>query len=358
MRKVYLLLIPFLIFLSCNSSGTSTELASDVNHITFDWGDMSKTSQLSGKALGLYEKLTKPRAIALKNNYLIVADDDPSLMIHVVDILNPFNMQRKGIKGYGPGEIMHSTTIDSGLNDSTFWIYSVPQMSWFEFNLYDQERLSSNHIKLGTESRLTSVFPQWIYNRNMIACTVDKSTKLEEYDIDGSSIRTFGNWSDHGLENIPNEVTSMLYTGIFKTNEKHDEFLLSSIYLDHFEVFDLKRNKTLIFDGPDQITPVYTIATVQNSPVFSPNLDRSHFSNSDVAIGDQFYYLLYSGKQWERAPVGKHASNKIIAINKETLSPELIKLDRDIVAFCIDNKTQRLYAISFEENPDIYVYQL
>lgn len=343
-------------FVSCSSEPISVEKFEGFTKVTFSWRHVDSTTYLEGQVInpGLY--LSRARDLILINDHLVIAGIDPEALITAIPLNMPEKSKTFGKKGYGPGEIMTAVTLDQGIEASRFWTYSKNQKMWSEFELFGKNKLASRQMPL-KDGLFQMSTPLWVGSNSFLGRNLDGEAILTEFDSSGNKLDQYGNWRNYFEKDIPGNVLASVFRSEFHAGAERKKFVLAAIALDHLQVFDYERKSMLAIQGPDHFEPEFKIIEVKGYPVYSPVEKETAYAYLDVFIGSTEYYGLYSGS-FEAYKRGDAISNQIIAIDQKSYNPRLIKLDRNISRFTIDEKNGYLYAVTFEESPKIVRYVL
>lgn len=340
----------------CESSDLEIQKSDNLTSVSFHWHHIKETQQLDGIAVAGSAVMGRANELILKNDLLIVADVDPNALIWVIDPNETKPAYSLGVKGLGPGEILTASTLDKGLDKNSFWSYSKNHKMWSEFELNSKSRLAKNQKKL-EGSLFSASSPLWTSRSTIISRDLNGESILKEFNTEGDLLASYGDWDATYARTVPERIKASIFQGKLKANEAHNEFVLASVIQDNLEILMLDNTAMVSIKGPDQMTPEFSIGNVANAPVHIPDERKTAYAYLDVFITSKSYYGLYSGSN-EDFVQGKFASDQIIVIDKETFQPSLIKLDRLITHFTIDEKKQILFAVSYEANPKIISYAL
>lgn len=342
---------------SCAVDNRETVDRDGEKRIKFYRDDIKSTTELIAQPILPNLKIEKVRSMLFREGRLIIADANPSSMIRIIDSDSRKIISVKGVHGYGPGEIMAPSTIESDLNDpDVIWSFSINQKLWSKFDINSESRLAIAQRKMVKDMLYVST-PRWTSKETILGVNFNGKAKFTEFDSTGVMIKEHGDWAASYEKKIPENVIGSMLQGQFRTDHRHEKFIRSGLYVDHLEILDITNNQFTIIDGPDHIKPSFKILQVRGSPVFSPNKAKSAYAYVDAFIGKQKYYGLYSGKYWNGSQAGKNQCTEIVVIDQSDHSVELFKLDLSITRFTVDEENRIVYGVTYEENPRIVKYE-
>jgi len=307
--------------------------------------------KLKSYEMNLSQLVSSPRHLLLIDEYLVITDLKPQSLIHIFNIKNG-DHTTKGIKGYGPGEIMSSWSLNNAFTKGEFWIGSPGQKTISRFTVKDDSPTPVEQIKLKNEAA-TIFEPLHLKDSLFIGSNMDGKSIFTLFNKSGDILEKYGNWKNSKYKKYPSYIIESIYEGRLRTNKNQTKVLYSYLALDMFMILDLKNKKITKVVGPFRIEPQFKIeSTSTNQPIYSPSTDTL-FGYIDSFISDNSIYVLYSGKSQRELMSKPEFAIDILEFDITGQFNANYKLDRSIKAFTVDENNGIFYGITTDENPTI-----
>ena len=179
----------FLIFQSCKENASSLEYEK-----SFSMETIPSHMDLRGEKC-FFEQIKMPNSLLIKNDTLIVSDiSNGSYLFHLIDTKSFRYLYTKGAVGNGPGEMSSYWAIDPGLEENTFWAYSLEEKLLSEYKLSDS---SDKHAVRQIRPRGMEAFflgVTWSSDSTLMSYLAQGKEKLVEFSVDGERVGGYGTW--------------------------------------------------------------------------------------------------------------------------------------------------------------------
>lgn len=228
-------------------------------------------------------------------------------------------------------------------NSNTIWLHDLPLRKLV------MAKISNTTIKKDTSEFNQIKLPHHYYSVQMLDSitlfgfgsnnTKDKLQllKLNSLKNEINLFDTFTNCPN----NIPYYAWKKAYEGILYAKPNNEKLVVAYIYTDKIEIFDLKTNKSILVNGPENFEPDFTpIMKYGFQDIILEKKTKFGFVNGFTT--DKYIYLLYSGK----SIFGKNAdqTNFIYVYDWSGKPIELLHFKQNISAFAILNNDSEIYA--------------
>lgn len=348
MTKYSLGILLLILLASCQEKSTTSE-----NAIIFTWEDMPSEQHLQGNKLNL-EGLMDARRIFYKEGKLVVAEKSNTYQLHLFAEPDFKKVSSKGYNGLGPGELTNVWKMEDRGEPGKFWAYDLEQKSYYRFDLNDTNILADKEY-----SRLEPFFfvseMAWASDSSIWARMVDNDDQYFELALSGDTIAKWGKWQDYAdRPDVPSSVLASLHSGKMHVNLDKRIGVIAGVSRDYIEIVDLNSLEKIQLFGPENAYPEYEVsyATGYPMPVRSTNNKTYYFDNFP---GEEYIYLSYLG---ERSSERMEVFPKLILLDYNGSVKMVYQLDRPILSMAIDEENNRVFALSYDEDPDVYLYDL
>lgn len=350
----------FLLFLISTGCAKSVENSFEVA--------TQNTYNLKGEKTYFAELIT-PRQLNLVGDFLIVSEGSrisPELpLLHVIK-KDPLTYQYpKGVTGFGPLEISDASSLEPGLNDSTFTVYSAISKKIVDFSFKDSSRLGIREYKQPEE--MFGMYRMFhATDTTIIGIMANDKNRLVEFSIkNGTRIAGYGTW-----EEIPDTEHLIDYTdplinyhmgeinaGRFKANRNLGLFVKASVYRDRIEIFHYKTKTFYIVDGPRLEVPDFEILHNggQSAVVFNREYPYGH---GEIALGENYIYISYAGVTEKQIKETGEIAKRIYMLTHFGEIVGMLNLDFSIRDLVVDEKLGKIYGLTTDEDPGIVVFEI
>lgn len=347
-KSIVVIFVLSVIFFACSSS---SEKSSDIK---FTFKDFPKKEVLKGK-IYTYPEILMPNRIVFKNNKLIVSDRSGLALLHRVDAKLMKYESELAQMGWGPGEIPNISSIDKGLSNDTFWIYSGMGKLFAEYNLTDSTNLFKKVIRQKDNWNLA--IQNIIVNDNSyLGFMVNDDDQFVLFDSLGNKKGQFGKWSEIMPDLSYNTyLISDLHYGDLIGNPRSGIFVLAGIRTDRIDIIDINKNSLKTIKGPVDHFPEYKINRSNGEEVIIIDSYTQMLTYNTGDVGENQIYLAYLGKnRMERKP--DENVKDILVLDFEGKPIVHYELDISILNLSVDEKNRKIYGTTIGEDPGIVVF--
>lgn len=323
---------------------------------TFSWESIPETVKLTGKK-HYFEQLKMPENLLIKDDLLIVGESGklPSEFppIHIIDHKTWDYKISKGVIGFGPGEISDSWILDKGSKKESFWVYSVTEKRFSEFNINDTVSLSHNQIKQEDEFYM-AIAMAWASDSTVMCRLANDKNQFVEYHINGTRVGGYGLWGDFLVRKDMNDfMMGDLHQGKFKGNQQKKIYVSAGIFRDRLEILNKNSGKIIMVDGPENFIPKFKI--IDRNVIVDYD---EPYAYRDVYISDDHIYGLYCGRNVKQLREGNEDSTEIFVFDLEGNIQYEYKLDHSIRRLAVDEASKRIFGVTTDEDPGIVVFEM
>jgi hypothetical protein len=335
--------------------------------IVFTEDDLPAPIFLKGKKYN-FEEIINPRYIFLKEGHLIVTErkNEYDNKIHIIDIANETYKSSKGIHGLGPGEITLAYKIEDRGEVGKFWTFDMEQIKFSKFDLYDTRKLAEEQTGREMKTGVFSTDLSWTSDTTLLSTLVDGWTKYFEFTTSGDTLRHFGTWKDmvtgkeypKGIkkEELDANVIGSIFQGDIKGNPSKTYFILAGSIVDFIEIIHLESETIKTIYGPVNEIPNFEISYSMGYQMAS--VDRTSPSHYiDVYPGENSFFLLYSGKNWQKFSDTDNL-NRIFEMDYEGNILNQYQVDFPLLSITVDEKNKKIYALTVDEEPNVVAFSL
>ncbi|MCH7414305.1 TolB-like 6-bladed beta-propeller domain-containing protein [Belliella sp. R4-6] len=314
---------------------------------------MPSEQHLQGNKLNL-ERLGDARRIFFKEGKLVVAEKSNTYQLHIFAEPDFNKVSAKGYNGYGPGELTNVWKMEDRGEPGKFWAYDLEQKSYYRFDLNDTNILADKEY-----SRLEPFFfvseMAWASDSSIWARMVDKDDQYFELALSGDTIAKWGKWQDYAdRPDTPSSVLASLHSGKMHVNLDKRIGVIAGVSRDYIEIVNLNTLEKIQLFGPENAYPEYEVSysTGYPMPIRSSNNKTYYFDNFP---GEEYIYLSYFGEQGNKR---SDINPKLILLNYHGEIKKVFQLDKPIVSMAIDEENNRVFGLSYEKEPGVYLYNL
>jgi len=306
-----------------------------------------------------FSEIKNPVKIFSKDDLLIITENNrisPDLPLVHIFLKEPLTyLSSKGTIGFGPNEIPSADMFNPGDSDSTFLIYSGMDRKFVEYNIFDSSRLGISEYKLPV-SEPPIPLGYLLPDSTFIGMPTYGENKFVEVDFQGKKINGYGEWEQiAGKKEMSFFHHFLLNNGWFKTDDNFTLFVNASIFRDRLEIFNPKTKEIKTIDGPSSELPefkFYGASMPLDIPISNP------FRYRDVYISKDKIYALYGGLNEAHYKKTSEIAKQIFVFTR-TGEPILkFDLDRSIRSIVVDEKLNKIYGMTTDEDPGIAVFKI
>lgn len=353
--KPLIILYWITICLSCNSK--ESEIISNFEEFRFNLADFKKTIPLKSKVFR-FDSILSPHQLLIKNNKLIVSSLTSNNGLFILD-RKLMKLERTfGKIGFGPDEIPDVWQLDPGMDSDSFWVYSFNGKEFVKFSILPENNDYLKKLKLRDES-IQSLTMNWVKEDEWIGYQNLGDSRFVIFDSEYKKLKSIGNWSND-KENIVSVegsfILSQLNQGTVSLSPNKKVLVQAQVMTDSFEIINLETGKITKISGPIKQELDYTIELDGNSPFPLVNPDMKAGYNH-LFITENNIYLVFVGRN-EKEIMNTGIISKDIFVFDHSGTPLIhYQLDKSIKSISIDERSKKIYAITFEKEPGIAVFE-
>lgn len=263
-------------------------------------------------------------------------------------------------KGQGPNEMVSPFELSPSFDGKNIWIYDNSIQRWLEFS---GEAIATNTKAVVTDkiefarnnnTPFAPATPSWI-NGNQFICTNPWNHEDRFYIIDRTTMEKKGvqNPNFTFTNQLPASILSILFDAKMTMKPDRSKVALAGSYLDAIEIFNTKGEILNTIKGPEAgFNFAFDEAKSLEMNILSTNTDTKK-AYVNICSTNQYIYALYSGKR-KGGESNYNLGNCIYVFDWDGKPIKKYLLDQDLIHFDINEKEQRLYAVSKPENYIIY----
>lgn len=336
-RKISLLLFTVvLIFTSCKQKENN-------QNITLKHQTLMYNNYLLGA----------PHSLALLDTFLIVADHQTDSIFHVINANTGMELYKMGHCGQGPNEFLLTSIIVSN-GDSAFF-YDLNKRSLYfltqqpcnkihieNFDTFRSDTLSHNYVApIKNQFIATGVYLHARF------CLLDYSGKL----IDKYS--TFP-YKDEKEKNLSGIILSQVYLGRLTVQPGGNRFACAQDNAKILTIFSVSDNKISLEKEIIGNYPEYRFTSKE----YCGLKHDSPYGYMAICASKNYIYTLYSGKSYEKYSGSAFYSTELIKYNWQGEEVGHYYLDVPCSQLCVTPDDKTIYAISYENNPEIVKFEI
>ncbi|MHA7131126.1 BF3164 family lipoprotein [Algoriphagus namhaensis] len=339
---------------SCNPADSNNALYREVG---FDWEDFKKQESLRSEVI-IFDEILKPHQIMDHGEYLIVSSLISEWGLFVIQKSSMKVVKKMAKIGDGPDEVSDVWQLDKGLDDQTIWTFSFTDRELSEFSISNFDQRPLRKIKI-TEAGYQSLSANWINENAWIGYQNIGPFRFTVFDTLVQKKNSVGPWptSSRG-DPLPDNKTfifSRLNQGYTALSQDRKTLIHSNIKTDAFEIIDLNSGKILKVIGPIKQELQYTLTGSGAS--LGVIVDESMKNGyNHASITDDKIFLCFLGNTYqERRETGTMSKNIFVFdFNGEPLLN--YELDRSIKALAVNKNERKIYALTYEEEPGLAIF--
>lgn len=338
------LLVSQLLMISCNNKENQ-------------FREFYSSTELKGKRLALDSLLWNPTEMILLDSILIVNDHYNDQFASIISIKSGKLKKRFGIKGEGPGEVLHPINISR--NENGILLYSRPLRSVVKYSWHD----------LQTESTQNPVSLMKFKNSIDKVVSLTDTTYIGIGPFDGNSryIQVEGEGDDANFlefrypknsSNLPNELNYLAFQANLSLKPDKSHFIAASIFSEQFEVFAIKDNR--VTDKIYEFNNVNISWNDRSQGEFKQIefLDDHETGFINVTTTDKYIYLLYAGRSKGEFKDKAFQSNTVLVYEWDGTPVIRYELDEDIYNLSVNSNNSLMCGLIRGRDPDIILYPL
>jgi len=355
----YHYIIYFILLFSCRDNETlSYSESSSYTIKEIEYNDFENEKNLIGKKLDISQLLYPELIIALKD-YLVVSETEDDTLFHIIDKSNYNYIRKTGKAGIAPMELNNASMLFKGDKENQFWGYSLSTKTLAKYNALDSTATSIEEIKPKNDEMYlaSTIVPS--SNQSFLSKRTSGDEKFVEFGFNGQILNTYDNWQNMlNMEEIPSNVISSLFQGKLITNASKSHFALACLDVDILEILNKETGEITSVRGPIHHVPRFTVDYSAGYPMCALDLQDVIYKYVDAFLLKDKIYVAFSGHSFQTIDIDKEdkMSEQIFVFDLDGNPLIRYNLDHSIKHFTVDE--DRIYGITYDENPGLVVFDL
>ena len=357
LKKLQLVVSLFFFILTFSHCSFSSDLIAIKQAKLVSDSDFGETIYLQHKVYN-NEFIGNPFIIKSIDNIVYAIDEMNDPMIHLFEQGTYKGQVIK--KGQGPNEMVSPFELSPSFDGKNIWIYDNSTQRWLEFS---GEAIAANTKAVVTDkieftrnnnTPFAPATPFWITSSQFI-CTNPWNHEDRFYIIDRTTMERKGvkNPNITFTDQLPASILSILFDAKMTVKPDRSKVALAGNYLDAIEIFNTNGEILNTIKGPEEgFNFAFDHAKSLEINILLTNADTKK-AYVNICSTNQYIYALYSGKR-KGGESNYNLGNCIYVFDWDGKPIKKYLLDQDLIHFDINEKEQRLYAVSKPENYIIY----
>ena len=294
--------------------------------------------------------------IQKNDDYLIISDFKQEALFHIVNLKDVCYGGMFGIKGQGPREFIHPSSLNSLRNGV--------------LSSYDAFKNELKMILLNADGKIVEIAKVLGHNRTLTFDIVPMSDSifvlngetegamfaLIDSENEVVSISDKYPFKDEAEELVPERFRAMAYQGTLRVNS-NGYFAYVTVHAKQLHLYKVENNKI------NKIGEV-----IESYGYYKPNMDYKdsysvvHSGNYpncyiDLAVSDDYIYALYSGRTFKEYQMSSFEGETIYVYDWTGKLVKTYRLDTPITKFCVDEAEKVIYATANIPDPTIVCFE-
>lgn len=304
-----------------------------------------------------YDEILMPRSILHKEGRLIISDrSGDNYLTHIVETKNMKYQFPMGKVGYGPNEMSHVWTIESGFDSDSFWGYSIMDKIFSQYPLKDTpERHAIKQIKQ-KEDFFLAMGLTWSSDTSLMSYLVSGKERFMEFGIDGKRIKGYGKWEGLIPGDFSDYIIASVHQGKLSGNPAGDKFIKACVFRDRIEILDKKSENIIAVNGPINHIPEFSIVGSGTNESIAIKEDQP-FGYLDAYFGENKIFGLYSGKSHADKEALGEGETEIFVFDIDGNIQKILTLNTPIISLSVDELNRKIYGITIDQDPGLVVFE-
>jgi hypothetical protein len=361
----------FILFTSCEPADSVKNDPPFVKRFTHT--DISTQKDLEGESLEINHLLLDAFNLAIIEDSLLVTAES----IYGLDtLLTLYNLQTKkvikrfGNQGKGPGNYGTISSLKYSPGKKELRVFDMILKRITSYKLTDllaaKTHVTCTTLELAEFGQLDEVHILEREDTRTIIATNELigSERLRIVDLNNNQVRNIGDiYTTHELKGEGDFILHQAYKSHLAPNPVANKVVLGTHYTDRIEIYDLDNGERRIFRGPDVFNPTFSTTSnphAEGFPLFARTTE-TEFGFIQIQATQEFIFGLYVGK---RSPekmyegIEDELATSIIVFDWEGNPLAKYNLDQPLVDFSISEEGNKIYGLTYGENPNVYVYKI
>lgn len=311
-----------------------------------------------------FDEILTATLITIKNDKLIISENyrggsgPDRKLLHIIQKDSMKYLNSKGKQGYGPGEIISIRSFDHGWNDSTIWAYDLNEKKFHEYSLDDTVTTSIQTFKQNEQS-FFAISWNWLTPDTFVGRMMNDSHAFAVFDTANVLQRKLAPWfEEKEVDEYQGYILGDIRQGQTAYNREKNLLVHAQINSDIVEIIPVdSSSEKITVSGPISEPLKYEIRGSGRNIGADISMENT-WAYTNVFLGKESIFLVYLG--YPRAEsIGKNAkmSNEIFELDYDGNPIAYYQLDRQIYSIAVDDKERKIFAVTFDENPGIAVFE-
>ena len=301
--------------------------------------------------------LGKPVNMALMDSILAISDSQTNPMLHLLNIETGSYMGQYISRGQGPDEFRNIGTLERFSGDTLFLhdlnkrlcaFFLLPKSNendvcWLsKFPCRDFPHNTLLPLKDG------AYIASGIYQEGKFCLMTDSGTTKKFLGVYPSR--------DKEEEDVPNPIKSQAYMGKIAVSPLKDRFVSFGYQADMLSFYKYEKGEILLVKEIQNSFPDYDYGKDIKEYMGVKRSNPINYLNACAT--ENFVYLLYSGKSYEKDKLKAFMSNKIYVYNWNGEKVKTLSLDVEVNEMVVSENDRTMYAIANLPNPMVVKIEL
>lgn len=341
----------FIIFQTIIYFFLTYKLSYSQTEVRYTSGSFPLKKELKSNKVPLKDELANPGQILLiDKNTVILNNPDINPAFHVVNLANGKIINRFGLKGHGPGEIIYPFSCQL-INENKVMVHDLNGKKLLFYNL--EEILTGNKHLMPSILKLSPLlYPRKVYNLSTGYYFVNLIGHKDGYsnclmNSEGEAIRFLNMYPKLGF-NYNMNIASNYFGTLNDVSPDGNTVIAAYSDWDRIEVFDEEGSLHTVIKGP-----LFVDLNEKSSNSMANKVLRSGKTIYQTPIaGNNSFMVPFSGRDFRNA-----AYNTLYWFGNDGKPLANLTLDRDIIAFTVDWHQRIIYGINIDMEPEILKFQ-
>lgn len=289
---------------------------------------------------------------------LIVLDYKQDSFFHTIDLMNKRYVGMFGVKGQGPNEFIHPTSMKN-LGNGTFSCFDgvkrelkiiLPNLTDIGKSQVVKLLKNNNFMTFDIVPVSDSLFIQNGETNGAMFTLIDRKGAIlsmsDEYPF-----------KDETEKIIPARFRAMAYQGTLRVNpNNYFAYAITNAKQIHLYKVENKRIKKIgeIIDGYGYYKPDMS----REGAYHVAHLGEYPKCYLDLSVTNDYVYALYSGRSFEEYKMAAYEGETIFVYDWTGKLVKMYRLNIPITKFCVDEVEKVIYATANIPDPTIVCFQL
>lgn len=295
--------------------------------------------------------IQNPARIALNDTILFSLNTSygSDTLVRCFSTVNKHYLGGIGIRGNGPEEILSASNVCFSVDSSQFWVFDVTKQTWNHANMSIFNNMNSTNnwdvfnLRNPNLPGIDNLY--WIKNGFVGNSWFKYEERFFIFNPDGTVRKPIINNNLKFTNDLSDAILADMFFTHLTITPNHSNIVLAGRYLDLIEIYDNHGNILKMIKGPEKgFDFVFDRerSSARSVLVKSPDSKRAYLA---VKATTEKIYALYSGKaKKDKEHYSYSKCLYVFSMDGKCLKKYI--LDVPIIDFSIDEKNNKLYAVS------------